>query len=52
MGLVHAVLPYVVARNEAQRKLAALDSVNKRLDVVESQLAARRLPVGLGRKTA
>lgn len=53
VGLVRVVLPFVVVRTEVQRKLAALDQVNKRLDVVESRLAGPRLPVGLpGRRTA
>lgn len=53
VALVKVTLPYLVARTEVQRKLAALDQVNKRLDVVESRLAGPRLPVGLpGRRTA
>lgn len=52
VGFVRVVLPYVVARSEAERKLHALETVNKRLDLVESKLAERRLPVALGRKVA
>ena len=52
VGLTWVVLPYVRSRTEEQRREEALRSINKRIEVLESSAAERRMPVGLGRRSA
>lgn len=59
VSLTYVVLPYVRSRSEEQRREEALKAVNqalgavnKRVEILESMVAERRLPTALGRRSA